>query len=73
MGLGSSQGDEKQLLFSNYCPWTHRPTLCHLDRSEAQWRDLRFSGLYLEMSEGFVVGIERKLKSTLDPGSCKLP
>jgi hypothetical protein len=41
MGLGSSQGDEKQLLFSNYCPWTHRPTLCHLDRSEAQWRDLR--------------------------------
>jgi hypothetical protein len=25
------------------------------------------------MSEGFVVGIERKLKSTLDPGSCKLP
>ncbi len=35
MGLGSTQGDEKQLLFSNYCPWTRRPTLCHLDRSAA--------------------------------------
>ena len=27
----------------------HRPFLCHLDRSEAQWRDLRFSGPFLEM------------------------
>ena len=25
-------------------PWKHRLPLCHLDRSEAQWRDLRFSG-----------------------------
>jgi hypothetical protein len=25
------------------------PTLCHLDRSEAQWRDLRFRGPFLEM------------------------
>jgi hypothetical protein len=27
--------DEKRLLFGNYCPWKHRPPLCHLDRSEA--------------------------------------
>ena len=26
-------------------PWKHRPPLCHLDRSEAQWRDLRFAVL----------------------------
>jgi hypothetical protein len=25
------------------------PTLCHLDRSAAQWRDLRFRGPLLEM------------------------
>ena len=25
------------------------PTLCHLDRSEAQWRDLRFTGPLMEM------------------------
>ena len=28
------------LLFSNYSDWKHRPPLCHLDRSVAQWRDL---------------------------------
>jgi hypothetical protein len=27
-----TQGDEKRLLFSNYCPWKHCPPLCHLDR-----------------------------------------
>jgi hypothetical protein len=41
--------DERWLLFSNYSPWKHRPPLCHLDRSVAQWRDLRFSGAFLEM------------------------
>jgi hypothetical protein len=41
MGLWPTQGDEKRLLFSNYCPWKHRPPLCHLDRSAAEWRDLR--------------------------------
>jgi hypothetical protein len=30
-------------------PWKHRPSLCHLDRSAAQWRDLRSSGLFLEI------------------------
>jgi hypothetical protein len=38
-----------RLLFSNYYPWKRRPPLCHLDRSEAQRRDLRFSGPFLEM------------------------
>jgi len=42
MGLRPNQGDEKRPLFSNYSPWKHRPFLCHLDRSAAQWRDLRF-------------------------------
>jgi hypothetical protein len=30
-----SQGDEKRVLFSNYCCWKRRPPLCHLDRSAA--------------------------------------
>jgi hypothetical protein len=30
-------------------PWKHCPSLCHLDRSAAQWRDLRFDGPFLEM------------------------
>jgi hypothetical protein len=29
-------------LFSSRSLWKRRPTLCHLDRSAAQWRDLRF-------------------------------
>ena len=33
---------DKQLLFSNYSLWKHRPP-CHPDRSAAQWRDLRFA------------------------------
>ena len=38
---GRSQGDEKRVLFRNdYC-WKRRPSLCHLDRSAAEWRDLR--------------------------------
>jgi hypothetical protein len=48
MGLRPTQGDEKRLLFSNYSLWKHRTPLCHLDRSAAQWRDLRF-GCLLEM------------------------
>src|SRR5580693_1071590 len=31
----------KRVLFSNYCCRKRRPPLCHLDRSAAQWRDLR--------------------------------
>ena len=37
MGLGPTQGDENQLVFSNDSPWKHRPPPCHLDRSAAQW------------------------------------
>ena len=49
MGLRPTQGDEKRLLSTNDSAWKHRPPLCHLDRSAAQWRDLRFSGPFLEM------------------------
>src|ERR1700728_2905670 len=31
----------KRVLFSNDCCWKRRPPLCHLDRSAAEWRDLR--------------------------------
>jgi hypothetical protein len=48
MGLRPTQADEKRLLFGNYCPSKHRPPLCHLDRSAAKWRDLRFSGPFLD-------------------------
>src|SRR5580658_3110115 len=41
MALRPTQGDEKRVLFSNYCCWKRRAPLCHLDRSAAQWRDLR--------------------------------
>jgi hypothetical protein len=30
-------------------PGHNSPPLCHLDRSAAQWRDLRFNGPYVEM------------------------
>ena len=33
MGRRPTQGDEKRVLFSNYCCWKRRPPLCHLDRS----------------------------------------
>jgi hypothetical protein len=49
MGFRPTQGDEKRLLFGNYCPSKHCPPLCHLDRSAAKWRDLRFSGPFLGM------------------------
>jgi hypothetical protein len=40
MGLWPTQADEKQLSFSNYSPRERPSSLCHLDRSAAQWRDL---------------------------------
>src|SRR5580658_3055443 len=40
-GLRSTQGDEKRVLFSTHTQWKRRPSLCHLDRSAAEWRDLR--------------------------------
>jgi hypothetical protein len=49
MGLRATQADEKRLLFSSHCPRRHHPSPCHPDRSVAQWRDLRFSELFLGM------------------------
>ena len=68
MDLWPTQGDEKRLLFSNDCRWRHRPPLCHLDRSAAQWRDLRFSGPFWGM-----FSTERNpdfLLRTADKGLC---
>jgi len=33
----------------NRLKWKRHSCLCHPDRSEAQWRDLQFSGLLVEM------------------------
>ena len=38
--LRAASEDHAWLLFSNNSLWKHRPSLCHLDRSAAQWRDL---------------------------------
>src|SRR3984885_4687794 len=51
MGLRPTQGDEKRVLFSNYCCWKRRPPLCHLDRiSHGRWPaqgdETRFSSNY---------------------------
>src|ERR1700721_2512567 len=44
MGLRPTQADEMRLLFSSHCLCMDHPPLCHLDRSAAQWRDLRSTG-----------------------------
>ena len=49
LGNVSTEVMEKRVLFSSYRCWKRRPPLCHLDRSAAQWRDLRFNGPFLEM------------------------
>src|SRR5580698_3484089 len=41
-GPAVQQSPLGRLLFGDYCPWKRRPSLCHLDRSKAQWTDLRF-------------------------------
>src|ERR1700679_3941054 len=40
VGHRPTQGDEKWVLFGNHTQWKHRPPVCHLDRSAAEWRDL---------------------------------
>ena len=37
------------VLFGNHTQWKRHPPLCHLDRSVAQWRDLRSRGPFLGM------------------------
>ena len=49
MVFGTPKVMKNGVPFSNYSPWKHRPLLCHLDRSVAQWRDLRSSGPFLEL------------------------
>ena len=72
MGLRPTQGDEKRVLFSNYCCWKRRPPLCHLDRSSegAEWRDLRFqrtfAGNVFRPEESWAFGPPKAMKS----GSC---
>jgi hypothetical protein len=50
-------------------PWKHCPPLCHLDRSAAKWRDLRFSGPFMEMfflrSEALAARLNRLLIRSL--------
>src|SRR5580658_7750695 len=81
MVLRPTQADEKRLLFRNYCPGKRCPPLCHLDRSAAQWRDLRFSGPFLEMfstEESWAFGPPKVMKNgsysaTTLTGSTALP
>jgi hypothetical protein len=40
--LQRTNDDATRLLFNNYRPWKRLTSLCHLDRSAAKWRDLRF-------------------------------
>jgi hypothetical protein len=53
LGMGKPQAPPlrraRSGMFSNCSPWKYCPPLCHLDRSAAKWRDLRFSGPFLEM------------------------
>src|ERR1700728_4160159 len=84
MGLRPTQGDEKRVLFSNYCCWKRRPPLCHLDRSSegAEWRDLRSSGPFLGIvfrpEESWAFGPPKAMKNgpcsaTTVVGSTALP
>src|SRR6202034_3506647 len=55
---------------SNYCRWKRRPPLCHLDRSAAQWRDLRcqrsFPGNVFRPEKSWPFGPPKVMKN----GSC---
>src|ERR1700721_1842743 len=68
----SAQGDEKRFS-SNYCCWKRRPPLCHLDRSAAEWRDLRcqrsFPGNVFRPEKSWAKGPPKVMKN----GSCSQP
>src|ERR1700735_778619 len=67
MALRLTQGDEKWVLFINYCCWKRRPPLCHLDRSAAKWRDLRcqrsFPGNVFEPDKSWAKGPPKVIKN----------
>src|SRR5580658_1176772 len=82
MGLWPTQGAEKRHLFTNDRRWRHRPPLCPLDRSAAQWRDLRFSGPFLGMffdrEESWAFGPPKVMKNgdrlrRFSPKRCESP
>jgi hypothetical protein len=81
MGLRPTQGDEKRLLSEATLPWKRRPHLCHLDRSEAQWRDLCVdapSWKCFSTEESWACGPTKAMKNVLCPatafhGSVALP
>src|SRR6202041_724996 len=60
----------KRVLFSNYRCWKRRPPLCHLDRSAAEWRDLRcertFPGNVFRPEKSWAKGPPKVMKN----GSC---
>ena len=66
MGLGPPKVMKSTFCSATTLLWKHRPPLCHLDRSAAQWRDLRFSGPFLEMFFGFRIHYEEGLSLMLD-------
>jgi hypothetical protein len=68
MGLRPTQGDKERVLFGNHTQWKRRPPLCHLDRSEAQWRDLRFSGPFLEMCSSLLAATDHVWVFIGNPG-----
>src|SRR6202012_2251006 len=76
----AAQGDEKRFS-SNYRCWKRRPPLCHLDRSAAEWRDLRcqrtFPGNVFRPEKSWAVGPPKVIKNafpaTTVAGSAALP
>src|SRR3984885_10019853 len=68
LGLRPTQGDEERVLFSNHTQWKRRPPLCHLDRSAAEWRDLRcqrtFPGKFFRPEESWAFGPPKVMKNT---------
>ena len=45
---GMTPGVRAAVMFSNHYSRKRNPPLCHIDRSAAQWRDLRFRGSLAE-------------------------
>ena len=67
MDLRPTLGDEKTPRSRNHSLWNRCPFLCHPDRSEAERRDLRFYGPFVEMF--FDGGVPRFRSSLLPPAT----